>query len=72
MQAGLGPFVDHLSALCDCMAGPSGAVSNYLAFGTSMDWMYVKQGVKYPMTIEVYGGQGEGKLKGEWQASIPY
>ena len=47
------------------MAGPSGAVSNYLAFGTSMDWMYVRQGVKYPLTLEVYGGHGEGKLKGE-------
>ena len=66
---GLTPLVDRLSSLCDCMAGPAGAVSNYLAFGTSMDWMYVRLGVRYPLTVEVYGGRGEGKLRGEtWGA----
>jgi hypothetical protein len=53
------------------MAGPSGAVSNYLAFGTSMDWMYVRQGVKYPLTLEVYGGHKEGKLQGEPSFIVP-
>ena len=60
----LGPLVDRMSGLCDCMAGPAGAVSNYLAFGTSMDYMYVRLGVQYPLTIEVYGGHEEGKLRG--------
>jgi hypothetical protein len=29
-----------------------------------MDYMYAKLGVKYPLTIEVYGGGDPGKMKG--------
>ncbi|GIM03502.1 hypothetical protein Vretimale_8268 [Volvox reticuliferus] len=41
--------------VCRCQAGPAGAVSNYLAFGTGMDFMYTQLGVPYALTYEVYG-----------------
>ncbi|GAX73946.1 hypothetical protein CEUSTIGMA_g1396.t1 [Chlamydomonas eustigma] len=61
----LDPLVQKMGKICDCMAGPSGAISGYLAYGTSMDYMYARLGVKYPFTIEVYGGGDSGKLKGK-------
>jgi hypothetical protein len=33
-----------------------------------MDFLYVAKRVPYPLTVEVYGGGGYGKLQpGEWQ-----
>ena len=43
------------------MIGAAGQVSGYLAFGTSMDYMYEELKVPYPITIEVWGENGEGK-----------
>jgi hypothetical protein len=45
-----------LGRVCNCKAGPAGAVSGYLAYGTSMDYMY-----------QVGGGAGRGRA-GAWQA----
>lgn len=36
-QADLPALVDKIGALCSCVAGPAGAASGYLAFGSSMD-----------------------------------
>lgn len=49
--------------VCRCQVGPAGAVSNYLAYGTGMDFMYTQLGVPYALTYEVYGesnGFGQG------------
>ncbi|EFJ41462.1 hypothetical protein VOLCADRAFT_98500 [Volvox carteri f. nagariensis] len=62
-KSGVGPGLpEDLSDLlirsgdvCRCQAGPAGAVSNYLAFGTGMDFMYTQLGVPYALTYEVYG-----------------
>jgi hypothetical protein len=37
-QADTGALLDAVGRLCSCRAGPAGAVSGYLAHGTSMDW----------------------------------
>jgi hypothetical protein len=62
LQADLPDLVSKVGRLCDCKAGPAGAVSGYLAFGTSMDYLYVHKRVPYPLTVEVYGGGNVGKL----------
>ncbi len=49
-------------------AGPAGAVSNYLAFGTGMDFMYTQLGVPYALTYEVYGSDEAGMLRGTSRA----
>lgn len=51
--------------VCRCQAGPAGAVSNYLAYGTGMDFMYTQLGVPYALTYEVYGSDNAGLLGGE-------
>lgn len=57
-----------LADVCGCITGPAGAVSGYLAFGSTMDYMYVELGVPFALTVEVYGGGREGKLKkGGWR-----
>ena len=61
-QADLPDLVGKVGRLCDCKAGPAGAVSGYLAYGTSMDYLYVHKRVPYPLTVEVYGGGNIGKL----------
>lgn len=54
--------MDKAAAVCNCQAGPAGSVSNYLAFGTGMDFMYTQLGVPYAITLEVFGGGGVGQL----------
>eukprot|EP00201_Polytomella_parva_P018353 CAMPEP_0175051818 /NCGR_PEP_ID=MMETSP0052_2-20121109/8019_1 /TAXON_ID=51329 ORGANISM="Polytomella parva, Strain SAG 63-3" /NCGR_SAMPLE_ID=MMETSP0052_2 /ASSEMBLY_ACC=CAM_ASM_000194 /LENGTH=370 /DNA_ID=CAMNT_0016316161 /DNA_START=181 /DNA_END=1290 /DNA_ORIENTATION=- len=54
----LGRFVSN----CQCQAGPAGAVSDYLAFGTSMDFVHTQLGVPYALTLELYGGGGAGRV----------
>lgn len=67
VQVDLPDLMDKVGRLCQCQVGPAGAVSGYLAFGTSMDYMYVHGKVPYPLTVEVYGGGEEGRLKpGGW------
>jgi hypothetical protein len=61
-QADLPDMVAKVGRLCNCKAGPAGAVSGYLAYGTSMDYLYVHKRVPYPLTVEVYGGDNIGKL----------
>ncbi|GLI67422.1 hypothetical protein VaNZ11_011618 [Volvox africanus] len=56
--------------VCRCQAGPAGAVSNYLAFGTGMDFMYTQLGVPYALTYEVYG-HGYGGLVPDDPGRIP-
>lgn len=63
MQADLPNLVSEIGRLCNCKAGPAGAVSGYLAFGSSMDYVYVHKKVPYPLTVEVYGGGDVGKLQ---------
>jgi hypothetical protein len=53
----------QLGTLCNCKAGPAGAVSGYLAFGSSMDYVYVHKKVPYPITVEVFGGGNYGMLQ---------
>ena len=63
----MGELVEKMGNMCQCTTGPSGAVSGYLAYGTSMDYMYHAVHVPYPLTIEIFGGGGEGLLKpGGW------
>lgn len=47
--------------------GPAGAASNYLAYGTGMDFMYTQLGVPYALTYELYGSGNAGRLAaGAW------
>jgi hypothetical protein len=69
-QADLPDLVAKVGRLCNCKAGPAGAVSGYLAFGTSMDYLYVHKRVPYPLTVEVYGGDNIGELRGIVCAAI--
>jgi len=62
-QADLPDLVGKVGRLCECKVGPAGAVSGYLAYGTSMDYLYVNKRVPYPLTVEVYGGGNIGKLR---------
>ncbi|KAK9841020.1 hypothetical protein WJX81_006161 [Elliptochloris bilobata] len=50
-----------LNTYCQCMHGAAGAVAGYLAYGSSMDYMYTRLQVRYPLTFEVYGPDGLGK-----------
>eukprot|EP00775_Hariotina_reticulata_P009641 gene9641-9801_t len=63
LPADLPGLVDTVGRVCECMVGPAGAVSGYLAFGTSMDYTYVHKKVPYPLTVEVFGGGDIGKLR---------
>lgn len=63
LQADLPQLVAQIGRLCECKAGPAGAVSGYLAFGSSMDYVYMMKKVPYPLTVEVYGGGDIGKLQ---------
>eukprot|EP00793_Prasinoderma_coloniale_P000198 PRCOL_00005708-RA len=59
-----GDAMDVLHAMnrfCRCKAGAAGAVSGYLAFGTSMDYMFTEMRVPYPITVEVFGDHNEGR-----------
>ena len=40
------PLLERLNSNCGCITGPGGAVSGYLAYGTSMDYMYGELKVK--------------------------
>ncbi|GBF92370.1 hypothetical protein Rsub_05572 [Raphidocelis subcapitata] len=62
LPADLPKLVERVAAVCGCTAGPAGAVSGYLAFGSSMDYAYMHSKVPYPLTVEVFGGDGHGKL----------
>ena len=68
--AGLGsdtvPLLEALNVHCGCTRGPGGAASSYLAFGTSMDWMWQQLGVRYSLTFELYGTNKEGKRPADW------
>eukprot|EP00798_Chlamydomonas_sp_ICE-L_P011012 gene11012-18976_t len=55
-------LIDIMGTLCKCTAGPAGAVSGYLAFGTGMDYMYKELKVPYALTVEV-GGANYGLLR---------
>ncbi len=68
LPAGMGSLMAQLGHACSCKAGPAGAVSGYLAFGTSMDYMYQVLKVPYALTVEVFGSNNEGKL-GKGQAN---
>ena len=69
LQASLAPglpddleaVLGKLNTYCQCMHGAAGAVAGYLAFGSSMDYMYSRLHVRYPLTFEVYGPDGLGK-----------
>ncbi|KAG2498170.1 hypothetical protein HYH03_003926 [Edaphochlamys debaryana] len=63
MPADLDDLLQKSGKICNCQAGPAGAVSNYLAYGTGMDFMYTQLGVPYALTYEVYGGDGAGLLR---------
>ncbi|WIA13569.1 hypothetical protein OEZ85_007136 [Tetradesmus obliquus] len=63
MPADMPELVATVGRICDCKVGPAGAVSGYLAFGSSMDFLYAAKRVPYPLTVEVYGGGGFGKLQ---------
>lgn len=54
--------LEQMNVWCQCMHGPGGATAGYLAYGTSMDYMYERLHVPYPLTVEVYGPKGLGKL----------
>ncbi len=54
-QEDLSDLLIRSGDVCSCQAGPAGAASNYLAFGTGMDFMYTQLGVPYSLTYEVYG-----------------
>lgn len=54
--------LEQLNVWAQCMHGAAGSTAGYLAFGTSMDYMYDKLHIPYPLTIEVYGPEGLGKL----------
>lgn len=62
-KADMPELVATVGRICDCKVGPAGAVSGYLAFGSSMDFLYAAKRVPYPLTVEVYGGGGFGKLQ---------
>ncbi|KAK9849119.1 hypothetical protein WJX84_010504 [Apatococcus fuscideae] len=54
--------LDKLNIFCQCMHGAGGKVAGYLAYGTSMDYLYQELQIPYPITVEVYGPGGTGKL----------
>lgn len=68
MQADLDEMLQRTASVCNCQAGPAGAVSDYLAFGTSMDYMYTQLGVPYALTLELYGAGNVGQLAGGGRA----
>jgi hypothetical protein len=55
-------LLKNLNVHCGCTNGAAGQVSGYLAFGTSMDYFYQQLKTPYPITVEVYGPDGTGKL----------
>lgn len=57
-------MLQRTASVCKCQAGPAGAVSDYLAYGTSMDYMYTQLGVPYAITLELYGQGQVGMLQG--------
>lgn len=64
LQADLDEMLQRTASVCKCQAGPAGAVSDYLAYGTSMDYMYTQLGVPYAITLELYGQGQVGMLQG--------
>ncbi|KAL3139931.1 hypothetical protein ABBQ38_004221 [Trebouxia sp. C0009 RCD-2024] len=54
--------LEQMNVWCQCMHGVGGAVAGYLAYGTSMDYMYERLHIPYPLTFEVYGPNDLGKL----------
>jgi hypothetical protein len=63
LQKDMEALMARIGGLCRCRAGPGGAASGYLAFGTGMDFMYAQAGVKYSLTMEVFGANQEGMLR---------
>ena len=57
-QLDLDDLVYDAGQLCGCQVGPAGAVSGYLAHGTSMDYLYHRLQTAYPITLEIYGPEG--------------
>jgi hypothetical protein len=51
--------------------GAAGAVSGYLAFGSSMDYFYQELKTPYPITVEVYGSRHAGKLNSYTNPFLP-
>jgi hypothetical protein len=60
-------LLEALNTHCQCTRGAGGSASNYLAFGTSMDWMWEELRVNYSLTFELYGGNMEGKRGVDWR-----
>ncbi|KAK9810511.1 hypothetical protein WJX72_012011 [[Myrmecia] bisecta] len=63
LPEGVDDLLDKMNVYCQCMHGSGGEVAGYLAFGTSMDYMYSELFVPYPLTVEVYGPDGLGTLE---------
>jgi len=55
-------LLKNLNVHCGCVNGAAGEVSGYLAFGSSMDYFYQELKTPYPITVEVFGPSGTGKL----------
>ncbi|KAK9805763.1 hypothetical protein WJX73_006850 [Symbiochloris irregularis] len=62
LPADIDELLEKLNTHCECMSGPAGKVAGYLAYGTSMDYLFNDLNVQYPLTFEIYGPDGLGKL----------
>lgn len=60
LQGDIDELVAWMNVHCQCMNGPAGEVAGYLAYGSSMDYVYSDARVSYPLTVEVYGPNGLG------------
>eukprot|EP00232_Nephroselmis_pyriformis_P015598 CAMPEP_0182897172 /NCGR_PEP_ID=MMETSP0034_2-20130328/26728_1 /TAXON_ID=156128 /ORGANISM="Nephroselmis pyriformis, Strain CCMP717" /LENGTH=348 /DNA_ID=CAMNT_0025031075 /DNA_START=162 /DNA_END=1204 /DNA_ORIENTATION=+ len=54
----LGELLDNY---CDCLWGPGGQASNYVACGTGVDYVGIELETPYSLTFEVYGWDNEGR-----------
>ena len=61
LPADTSALLDRLNQHCECVVGAAGQVSGYLAYGTSMDYLYQELKTPYPLTFELWGENGEGK-----------
>lgn len=46
-----------VQSTCRCTFGGGGEIGGYLAYGTSMDYMYAEMGINVSLTFEVYGDE---------------